>query len=176
MEHRSGSYESWRVGGFRQSWFNPRRCSKHVHKLWLVSSTDLCLHGTGFRASPLPNPLRVRSSYLDDRSTVDRVDCWTVTKEKGLCHLSMHKIVRTVCNVQKVSNYLVRALDTSPIEEGNPERKGMRNGKTVHVSDCVAWSTDTVQRRRRLATSEKQTGTWVKGLHKSGEEVTILDR
>ena len=46
----------------------------------------------------------------------------------NFCHLASDKASEDVVSIQEVSNYLMRAPDTSPVEEGNPERKGMRNG------------------------------------------------
>lgn len=62
---------------------------------------------------------------LDQQSEVK----WLTEATYLKCHLSFVQDSEEA-RLQKVSNYLVIALDTSPIEEENPKRKGMRNGTT----------------------------------------------
>ena len=71
----------------------------------------------------------------------DGHDCVRTTAHKQ-CHAirDMHITVRTVQSPKGEQRPYLRAPDTSPVEEGNPERKGMRNGQSELMPMVLASS------------------------------------
>ena len=53
-----------------------------------------------------------------------------------ICHPRFCNLGEDRARSNKRATALVRAPDTSPVEEGNPERKGMRNGEIRTEADC----------------------------------------